>query len=581
MSRMIPVVALFLTALVAVGCGGDAEEQVRDRDLETDEVDFDDRADQAEVRIRADGMSVWLRPEVEPVFRESLGQDVWFFRGRTSHNLGHVAATVDGTNVASAGTVSARVFEIYLTFRQMADVIAGEPLLVELANERGEEWHLAIDLRPRLEARDGSWRIYPWVNVVPVVDDRAVWLRGRVTTNTAMADLFAYNDDDSAPERITAQDDRRWKLDWHPLAMPWAGAPPEYPVYIVAEDFGGTHHTLEVGVLMRMRRAALSSAGPAAVLPDGACDPAVAACLQSLDTLDTEECGEARDVIACGALEMEGPAFPAVTEVLVGAQEIEAGGFTWVEVSFGAPVPAGSVLTTTATGSMAPVDPIELDEGVNHVQFNVHATDEPGPGSLTFTLGGASQTREFEIFDDSCLIISMYIEGSSTNNKAVQLYNCSDRTLQLSDYYVCLYANDATSCSNTVRLEPETLSPGGIFNLCRTTAESGTNPYPEISNNCSQIASSVMNFNGDDRLLIFRDRDGSGSFTSGDQIMDAFGELTVRPASLIWGNRTYRRCDFTPFDGQTSFDVLDYYREYPQDTVDGFGMPPQTDLSCE
>jgi large repetitive protein len=332
---------------------------------------------------------------------------------------------------------------------------------------------------------------------------------------------------------------------------------------------------------MRLRRALLSSAGPDAVLPDTSCAPAVAACLQSLDTLDTEPCGEAREVIACGALTMPDPLYPAITDLLVGTHELEVGSSTWVQVSFGARTGAGAVLTTTATGSMEPIDPIELDEGINFIQLPVFASDTEGPGSLTFSLGGASMTAHFDVFDGSCLVISEYIEGSNNNNKAIQLYNCSDHSLLLSNYYVCLIANDATSCTSTVRLEPEMISPGGIFGLCRSTAESGTNPYPQISSNCGQVASGPMNFNGDDRLLVFRDRDGSGSFTDGDDIMDAFGELAVRPPSLIWGNRTFRRCDFTPFDGLSPFDVHDYYLELPQDTVDGYGVQPDpSSISC-
>jgi hypothetical protein len=76
------------------------------------------------------------------------------------------------------------------------------------------------------------------------------------------------------------------------------------------------------------------------------------------------------------------------------------------------------------------------------------------------------------------------------------------------------------------------------------------------------------------RFIVYIDADNNGSFGSADTIVDTFGQPTVRPGSTIWSDKTYRRCDLTPFDGQSAFNVLEYYNEYANGTVDDFGIAP-------
>jgi hypothetical protein len=88
--------------------------------------------------------------------------------------------------------------------------------------------------------------------------------------------------------------------------------------------------------------------------------------------------------------------------------------------------------------------------------------------------------------------------------------------------------------------------------------------------------SSVTNFNGDDRLIVFEDVDGDGSFAlATDKVMDTFGQVAVRPASRIWENVTYRRCDFSPFDGtQNMFNVDALYIGAAVDDFSNLGTAP-------
>ena len=92
-----------------------------------------------------------------------------------------------------------------------------------------------------------------------------------------------------------------------------------------------------------------------------------------------------------------------------------------------------------------------------------------------------------------------------------------------------------------------------------------------------------MNFNGDDRLLVFHDVDGDGAFDqSDDSALDAFGAVSQVPSGYWWANMLLRRCDLTPVDGlaATSFYASDYYTQHPSGSGGDYGTPPPNDVSC-
>ena len=185
------------------------------------------------------------------------------------------------------------------------------------------------------------------------------------------------------------------------------------------------------------------------------------------------------------------------------------------------------------------------------------------------------------VLPSQCLIISEYIEGSS-NNKALELFNCGTSPIDLTKVGICNYANAATTCAGnmTMMLNPmppasATLAPGQVFGLCNGSTSMGLVPMGA----CQQLGAMPMGFNGDDRILVFLDEDGSGSYSMGDQTLDAFGQLAVRPASPIWADKTYRRCDWTPFDGLSVFSVDAMYTTHGVDDFSGFGVAP-TAMIC-
>jgi uncharacterized protein len=114
----------------------------------------------------------------------------------------------------------------------------------------------------------------------------------------------------------------------------------------------------------------------------------------------------------------------------------------------------------------------------------------------------------------SDLIISEYIEGSSFN-KAIEIYNGTGHAIDLSNYTLELYANGATSASAKLTLE-SSLDDGATYVIYHNQANDEIKSKGNLSN------SSVINFNGDDALVLKK----SG------QVIDSIGQVGTRVENL-------------------------------------------------
>nr|WP_100069917.1 endonuclease [Planococcus donghaensis] len=94
----------------------------------------------------------------------------------------------------------------------------------------------------------------------------------------------------------------------------------------------------------------------------------------------------------------------------------------------------------------------------------------------------------------SDLFISEYIEGSSLN-KAIEIYNGTGASIDLSSYSVALYANGSTSAQSEVALSG-TVASGDTVVLYHGSAEAPIQSKGDLQNN------SVINFNGDDVVVL-------------------------------------------------------------------------------
>lgn len=108
------------------------------------------------------------------------------------------------------------------------------------------------------------------------------------------------------------------------------------------------------------------------------------------------------------------------------------------------------------------------------------------------------------------LLISEYVEGSS-NNKAIEIYNGTNKTIDLSAYTIELYANLNDTPGNTQKLvDIQTkLAPGETLVLVNGQAGEALKALGTVS--------SVTNFNGDDTLVL----------KNGDTIIDSFGKIAI------------------------------------------------------
>ncbi|QUP87087.1 lamin tail domain-containing protein [Exiguobacterium sp. PFWT01] len=166
-----------------------------------------------------------------------------------------------------------------------------------------------------------------------------------------------------------------------------------------------------------------------------------------------------------------------------------------------------------------------------------------------------------ETLNASDLFISEYVEGSS-NNKAIELFNGTNATIDLSAYKIELYSNGGTTAGNTLNLTG-TLAPGATYVIVNGSASDTLKAK-------SDTVSAVTNFNGDDTIVLKK----------GDTVLDVFGQLGFDPGTK-WGTTVatadqslIRKDTVTKgdSDGSDAFDPAVEWSSTPQDTFDNLGL---------
>ena len=114
------------------------------------------------------------------------------------------------------------------------------------------------------------------------------------------------------------------------------------------------------------------------------------------------------------------------------------------------------------------------------------------------------------------LIISEYVEGSG-NNKAIELYNPTANSIDLSQYQLRFYFNGSTNVGTTITLNG-TLAAGATYVVADNDASAD---ILAVTNQ----QSSASFFNGDDAIVL----------TYQDQVIDSLGQVGVDPGSE-WGS---------------------------------------------
>ena len=92
------------------------------------------------------------------------------------------------------------------------------------------------------------------------------------------------------------------------------------------------------------------------------------------------------------------------------------------------------------------------------------------------------------------IFISEYIEGYS-NNKAIEIYNATDASVDLSRYRLRLYFNGSTSVGQTITLSG-TLSPGDVYIIANTGASAEIQALADL-------LSGSLTYNGNDVVELY------------------------------------------------------------------------------
>jgi hypothetical protein len=160
------------------------------------------------------------------------------------------------------------------------------------------------------------------------------------------------------------------------------------------------------------------------------------------------------------------------------------------------------------------------------------------------------------------LFFSEYIEGSASN-KALEIFNPTGATVDLSAYTVKLFSNGASTTNSVLPLSGS-LASGQVLVLVNSNSTAAFKVPGSVT------ANGVVNFNGDDALTL----DHSGV------VIDRIGQVGVDPGTQ-WSsngvstlNRTLRRKPtVTLGDNQASavFDPSLQWDGFAQDTAGGLG----------
>tara|TARA_B110000046_G_scaffold184885_1_gene224702 strand:- start:2923 stop:5658 length:2736 start_codon:yes stop_codon:yes gene_type:complete len=161
------------------------------------------------------------------------------------------------------------------------------------------------------------------------------------------------------------------------------------------------------------------------------------------------------------------------------------------------------------------------------------------------------------------LIISEYIEGSGYN-KAIELYNNTSADIDLSEYSLQRYSNGSASVSTEITLNG-TLAANSTYVIVNADTRAST----DLSDK-ADLLDSVVNFNGDDAIVLTKD----------GAVIDSFGQVGVDPGSswseggVSTANQTLRRKDEVT-TGRTTpnaeFNPSEEWVQFDQDDFDGLG----------
>ena len=181
------------------------------------------------------------------------------------------------------------------------------------------------------------------------------------------------------------------------------------------------------------------------------------------------------------------------------------------------------------------------------------SADVTGTVTITIELNGATEDIIIDVTIPAFateLFISEYIEGSS-NNKALELYNDTEASIDLSGYKLVVYSNGNTDYGNNMTLSG-TLAPGETYVVYNSSADTAIADVGDAT-------STVTYFNGNDAVALLDAAD--------DSVIDLLG--VIGDDSYFGGGVTLVR-DPAVNGPSATFDMNEWI-EYGEDYFDDLG----------
>jgi len=168
---------------------------------------------------------------------------------------------------------------------------------------------------------------------------------------------------------------------------------------------------------------------------------------------------------------------------------------------------------------------IEVSSGYEISGVN---TDVLGAQTATVTYGGKTTSYSIDVTNQNAnvgtssalsdLIISEYIEGASYN-KAIEIFNGTGSSINLSNYSLKLATNGAQTWGNSLTLSG-ILANNDVYVLAHKSAAADILAVTDYS----EETASVINFNGDDSIGLFY----------GENLIDIFGSISGTDPGTSW-----------------------------------------------
>jgi hypothetical protein len=285
-----------LSALALLGCGT-AHQEVGE-DPANERPSFTAASD-GEIRVREDGLTLWMDTPARPSYRGTMLQVT--IAGRTSANLKEVFSSVPDDAFGSAAIVGPRSFTVVLRDgHEINTLLSGLPILIRLGLSNGRTYHARVELAPRFVSATGSASISLDAPILPIYyQEGPTALRYRGTAGVTAPMLTVTTSGGTAP--ITAPlSVGRFRFDW------------EYPAFAQVFDqstdlvtlsaaSGGMTATRSAAIELGVKSVELTGGDPGTRWPDPRCARTAYDCIQMkpAGTKDFAGCGSYREVLRC------------------------------------------------------------------------------------------------------------------------------------------------------------------------------------------------------------------------------------------------------------------------------------------